>query len=124
MKHKLRNALMSESGMTTAEYAVGTVVSVSGEKEVTACNWSQRVIGVISENPAFKMNSDLEGGTYVALKGRVPVRVIGRIKKGDELIAANNGCAMLAVPHASRVFAVSLETSDNESIKLIECVIL
>ena len=27
VKHKLRNALMSESGMTTAEYAVGTIAA-------------------------------------------------------------------------------------------------
>jgi hypothetical protein len=115
---------LAEKYLTDAEYAVGTVVSVGGEKEVTACNWGQRVIGVVSENPAFKMNSNLEGGTYIALKGRVPVRVIGRIKKGDELIAANNGCAMMAVPHASHVFAIALESSDDEIIKLIECVIL
>jgi hypothetical protein len=27
VKHKLRNALMSDSGMTTAEYAVGTIAA-------------------------------------------------------------------------------------------------
>lgn len=27
MKHKLRNALISETGMTTAEYAVGTIAA-------------------------------------------------------------------------------------------------
>lgn len=27
VKHKLRNVLMSESGMTTAEYAVGTIAA-------------------------------------------------------------------------------------------------
>lgn len=27
VKHKFRNALMSESGMTTAEYAVGTIAA-------------------------------------------------------------------------------------------------
>jgi hypothetical protein len=115
---------LAEKYLADVDYEVGTVLSVGGEKEVTACNWGQRAIGVVSENPAFKMNSELEGGTYVALKGRVPVKIIGRVKKGDELIAANNGCAMIAVPHASRVFAVALETSDDESIKLIECVIL
>lgn len=117
---------LAEKYLTDAEYAVGTVVSVGGAKEVTACNWSRRVIGVVSENPAFKMNSDLEDGTYIALKGRVPVRVIGRIKKGDELIAANDGCAMMAdsTTHPSRVFAIALESSNNEDVKLIECVIL
>jgi len=27
VKHKLRNALISETGMTTAEYAVGTIAA-------------------------------------------------------------------------------------------------
>jgi hypothetical protein len=70
------------------------------------------------------MNKDLEGGTYVALKGRVPVKVIGRIKKGDELIAANDGCATFAVPHANGVFAVALESSDDSGVKVIEALVL
>jgi hypothetical protein len=70
------------------------------------------------------MNSELVGGTYVALKGRVPIKIIGRIKKGDELIAADNGCAMMAVPHASRVFAIALESSDDEGVKIVEALIL
>jgi len=82
---------LAEKYLPDAEYEVGTVVMIGGEKEVTACAWGKRAIGVISANPAFMMNKDLEGGTYIALKGRVPVKVVGRIKKGDELIAADNG---------------------------------
>ena len=115
---------MAEKYLADAEYAPGTVVMIGGDKEVTACTWGKRAIGVVSTNPAFKMNSELEGGTYIALKGRVPVKVIGRVKKGDELIAANDGCAMKAVPHASGVFAVALESSDDESPKTIEALVL
>jgi hypothetical protein len=115
---------LAEKYLADAEYAPGTVVMIGGEKEVTACTWGKRAIGVVSTNPAFKMNSELEGGTYIALKGRVPVKVIGRVKKGDELIAANDGCAMIAVPHASGVFAVALESSDDESPKTIEALVL
>jgi hypothetical protein len=119
-----RYADLAEKYLADAEYEVGTVVSIGGLKEVTACTWGNRAIGVVSANPAFMMNKDLEGGTYIALKGRVPVKVIGRIKKGDQLIAANNGCAMMAVPHASGVFAVALESSDDESVKTIEALVL
>jgi hypothetical protein len=70
------------------------------------------------------MNKDLEGGTYIALKGRVPVKVIGRVKKGDDLIATDGGCAMIAVPHSSGVFAVALESNDNEGVKIIEALVL
>jgi hypothetical protein len=115
---------LAEKYLADSEYEPGTVVVIGGEKEVTASTWGKRAIGAVSTNPAFMMNKDLEGGTYIALKGRVPVKVIGRIKKGDELIAANDGCAILAVPHASGVFAVALESNDDSGVKLVECIIL
>ena len=119
-----RYADLAEKYLSDTEYEAGTVVCIGGEQEITAVTWGKRAIGVISTNPAFMMNKDLEGGVYVALKGRVPVKVIGRIKKGEDLIAANNGCAMMAVPHASNVFAVALESSDDEGIKTIEALVL
>lgn len=119
-----RYADLAEKYLADQEYEPGTVVMIGGEKEVTASAWGKRAIGVVSTNPAFMMNKDLEGGTYIALKGRVPVKVIGRIHKGDELIAANNGCAEMAVPHSGKVFAVALETNDSEEIKIVECLIL
>ena len=115
---------LAEHYLADAEYAPGTVVMIGGDKEITASRWGKRAIGAVSTNPAYLMNSELVGGTPVALKGRVPVKVIGRVNKGDELIAADNGCATVAVPHASGVFAVALESSDDASIKLIEVIIL
>lgn len=115
---------LAEKYLTDKEYETGTVVAVGGDAEVRASMFGDRAIGVVSANPAFMMNKDLEGGVYVALKGRVPVKVIGRINKGDDLIAANNGCAMMAVPHASGVFAVALESSDDEGVKIIEALVL
>jgi len=115
---------LAEKYLTDQEYDTGTVVVVGGENEVTASTWGKRAIGVVSANPAFMMNRDLEGGTYIALKGRVPVKVIGSVKKGDNLIAANDGCASVAVHHSSEVFAVALESSNNTGIKLVEAVIL
>lgn len=115
---------LAEKYLADAEYEPGTVVCIGGEKEVTASSLGKRAIGVVSTNPAFMMNKDLEGGTYIALKGRVPVKVIGRIKKGDELIAANDGCASFAVTNALGVFAVALESSDDDGIKMIEALVL
>jgi len=119
-----RYADLAEKYLADAEYEPGTVMMIGGDKEVTASKWGKRAIGAVSTNPAYMMNSELEGGTYVALKGRVPVKVIGRIKKGDELIAADNGCAMMAVPHASGVFAIALESSDDAGVKIVEALIL
>ena len=69
----------------------GTVVQLGGVNEITTANGfcSTSVFGVISTQPAVRMNSD--AGTsnthpYVTLTGRVPVKVIGKVKKGDRLI--------------------------------------
>lgn len=119
-----RYADLAEKYLADKEYEVGTVMMVGGEKEITACTWGKRAIGAVSANPAYLMNEGLEGGTVVALKGRIPVKVVGSIKKGDELIASDNGCAVMAVPHANRVFAIALESNDDTGVKLVECLIL
>lgn len=114
---------LAEKYATDAVYEVGTVVSVGGDKEVTACKIGDRAIGVISANPAFLMNKDADGQA-VALKGRVPVKVVGAVKKGQRLVASSNGTAVAAVPHSSDVFGIALESSDDTGVKLIEAVIL
>jgi len=119
-----RYADLAEKYLADADYEVGTVVVIGGEKEITASGYGDRAIGAVSENPAYMMNSELVGGTYVALKGRVPVKVAGAVKKGQRLIASNNGCATVADSPSTEVFAIALESSDDIGIKLIESVIL
>lgn len=119
-----RYADLAEKYLADKDYEPGTVMVIGGEKEVTASAWGQRAIGVVSTNPAYMMNSDLEGGTYIALKGRVPCKVVGSVKKGQDLIASNNGTAVAAVPHANGVFAVALESSDDTGVKTIEVLVL
>jgi hypothetical protein len=116
---------LAEKYLPDNTYEIGTVVMIGGEKEITACTFGSRAIGAISGNPAYMMNSMLEGGVYVALKGRVPVKVTGRVKKGDRLIASEGGVAIAGQYHSnSDVFAIALESSDNIDIKVVECLIL
>lgn len=120
-----RYADLAEKYLPDENYEIGTVVKIGGEQEITAAQFGDRAIGVISENPAFMMNKDLDGGVYVALKGRVPVKVVGSIKKGDRLIASDNGYAIKATIHQhSDVFAIAIESSDNVLVKNIEALIL
>jgi len=70
------------------------------------------------------MNEGLENGTIIALKGRIPVKVVGHVKKGQRLVAAQNGTAQVAVGNNADVFAIALESSDDVNVKLVECVIL
>jgi hypothetical protein len=102
---------LAEKYLADEEYAPGTVVVVGGTAEVTACSMNTQAFGVVSTNPAYMMNSELVGGTYIALKGRVPCKVAGDIKKGDMLTAGNNGYAIKWENNVSRAFAIALEDS-------------
>jgi hypothetical protein len=72
------------------EYAPGTVVKIGGAEEITQTTeaFDNEVFGVISENPAYLMNSEAEG-LPVALTGRVKVKVIGKLAKGERLVSAD-----------------------------------
>jgi hypothetical protein len=82
-------------------YDAGTVVELGGLKEITAVidELSDKVFGVISSTAAYMMNSmagDDKTHPPVAISGRVPVKVIGKVKKGDRLVSAGNGTARAA----------------------------
>lgn len=117
---------LAEKYLSDQNYECGTVVMVGGTREVTASKFGFRAIGVVSTNPAYMMNSELAGGTYIALKGRVPVKVTGTVNKGDSLIGADNGLALSAsgIIAPNMVFAIALEDNDNGWINVIEAIIL
>ena len=76
----------------------GTVVELGGAKEICAVveELSENILGVISTKAAYLMNSGAGSDSThppVAVSGRVPVRVIGPIKKGDRLVSAGTGLA-------------------------------
>ena len=74
------------------DYEVGTVVMVGGTHEVTECNEyaSSQIAGVVSDKPAYLMNKDIdaEHPVCVGFVGRVPVKVVGHITKGDLLTSS------------------------------------
>jgi hypothetical protein len=115
---------LAEKYLADAEYLVGTVVSIGGEKEVTACTVGDRAIGIVSANPAYMMNSGLEGGTFIALKGRVPCKILGQVKKGQRLVAGSNGAAQVAYSSSPDVFAIALGSSEEAGEKIIEVLVL
>ena len=77
---------LAEYYSADVEYEPGTVLIFGGTAEVTTTTIGNdsRVAGVVTTNPAYVMNSELQGlRACVALQGRVPVKVLGIIKKGD-----------------------------------------
>ena len=75
----------------------GTVVEFGGTDEVQVCNsyMSTLVAGIVTTDPAYVMNSGIvcEFPVAIALQGRVPVKVLGPISRGDMLVSAENGYA-------------------------------
>jgi hypothetical protein len=68
------------------------IMIIGGDEEVTASTVSHdpRVIGVMSQNPAYLMNTAIDGiGSAIALTGRVPVRVKGPIARGDCVVSSD-----------------------------------
>ena len=87
---------LAENYSGDAVYEPGTVVHFGGSQEVTLCDedMCRRVAGVVSTNPAYLMNSHLQGiATPVALQGRVPCKVRGTVRLGDMMVSAGNGFA-------------------------------
>ena len=64
----------------------GTLVKFGGKKEITKTRKNDHnVFGVISTKPGVVLNKQVKNGEKVALVGKVPVRVIGKINKFDKL---------------------------------------
>jgi hypothetical protein len=109
------------------EYIPGTLVKIGGTKEVTATTkeCDTDVFGVISTDPAYMMNSEAgsdETHPYVAWCGRVPVRVVGKVKKGQRLVSSNiNGVAKAATGMEGWqcVFGRALVNKDDDGEGLI-----
>ena len=116
---------LAEIYESDSTYDVGTVMIFGGDKEVTQSTISNdtRVAGVISEDPAYLMNSDSDGQA-VALVGKVKCKVHGMIKKGDLLTTCGThpGHAQKAInPVLGSVIGKAMEdkTDPGESVILI-----
>jgi hypothetical protein len=112
---------LAEIYATDVDYSPGTVVMIGGTAEITAANAAaQYLAGVISTAPAYLMNSSAEGEA-VALVGRVPVRVVGAVNKGQAVFAADGGVA--SAEATGPIVGIALESSSNTVEKLIECLL-
>lgn len=107
------------------DYEAGTVLIFGGNKDVTvtAMFHDQRVAGVVSANPAYIMNRDCAGiKVCLALQGRVSVKVIGRVRKGDMLVtAAKPGYAIASGdPKIGSVIGKALSIKDTPDEGIVE----
>ena len=118
---------LAEMYLADKDYDFGTVVKIGGSAEVTeTTEWADLdVFGVVSQNPAYLMNSEADG-VPVALAGRVPVKVVGAVKKGDRLISSSVPGHAEAVTQDYDYEAVigrSLEDKDDIDKGIVEAVV-
>ena len=123
-----RYADLAENYLADEAYVPGTVVKIGGDAEITQTTRHADidVFGVISTNPAYLMNADAPG-LPVALQGRVPVRVIGRVRKGERLTTSDVpgvawGVAEDDVP-LQAIIGRALQDKDDGGESIIEAVV-
>lgn len=120
------NADIAEYYLADEYYLPGTVLSVGGDKEVTVATEDSIVMGVVSTEPSILLNRKLEEeplATKVALCGRVPVKVTGKIKKGQGIKMSSLTGVGTVSENKNDYFAIALESSDDEGVKLIESIL-
>ena len=107
------------------QYPKGTLVQFGGNKEITIA--TDDVNAVITSEPGFILNSQMPNGQAIALCGRVPVRVIGKVNKFDYLTLSElPGVAKVLEDDeysVMNVVARALESKDSDEEGLVLCVV-
>ncbi len=112
-------------------YEPGTVVELGGSAEITAVKYelSEDVFGVISDNMAFLMNNgagDNDTHPAVAMTGRVRVKTLGTVRKGQRLVSAGEGYARAAENEEATAFNVigrALEDKTTSDFGTVEAIV-
>jgi hypothetical protein len=121
---------LAENYLADSAYEPGTVVVFGGSAEITTTTQMAdvSVAGAISTKPAHLMNSGLNEGIALALRGRIPLKLVGPVYKGELLVTSTvAGYAMSVGKNSSyghAIFAKSLTTDLSDGPKVIEAVIL
>ena len=113
---------LGEKYLGDCDLEPGTLVQFGGDKEITAAK--DKVNAIVSTR-AFDLNHDLEGGTIIALCGRVPTKVIGKVKKFDDIVLSKIpgvGRSKKWYDFFKKPIGKALESNDEVNIKLVECV--
>lgn len=119
---------IAERYASDKEYSSGTVMMFGGSAEVTVCTEinSSRVAGIVTTDPAQVLNSELENSVAIALVGRVPCRVVGKISKGDLLVPGELiGTAISTIfPKPGALIGKALQDYDSDDIGTIEVMVV
>ena len=110
---------LGERYLADKEYEPGTLVKFGGDKEITIADDE---VNAIVSTKAFDLNAGLKDGTVIALCGRVPTKVKGKIQKFDKIMLSETAGVACKWDGKSRTIGRALESNEDEGIKLVECV--
>ena len=122
---------LAERFEADSTYDAGTVVELGGSKEITAVQYdlSDDVFGVVSEKAGYIMNA-MAGSDVthpaIAMSGRIPVKVIGKVRKGQRLVSAGNGVARAAEKTELTAFNVigrALANKTDDGLGTVEAIV-
>jgi hypothetical protein len=122
-----RYADLAERYEADAIYEAGVVLGIGGDKEVTLYQPGMPLAGAVSVKPGYRMNDKDYGNDnsieakmnpFVALKGRIPVKINGSAKKGQWIVADKDGKGR-AVDYGSdvnkhEIIGVALSNGEGE----------
>jgi hypothetical protein len=119
---------LAEMYAADSDYEPGTVVEFGGVNEITASSTDHSILvaGIISTNPSYLMNSAQAGehALPVALTGRAPCRVVGKINRGARLTTSSiTGVATvldIAKYQPGCIIGKALEDYDSDKVGIIE----
>lgn len=106
----------------------GDIVKIGGEKEITKTDSfaDEDVFGIVSTDPAYLMNSGAKGYA-IALAGRLPCKVTGKVKKGQRLVSDISEGVARAVDNKSfkklstlAIIGRALGDKDTDGLGLVE----
>ena len=117
---------LAEMYKSDMNYDPGTLIKFGGEKEITISD-GKVANAIVTSKPGFVLNSltgfesDIMLG--IALVGRVPVKIVGPVKKFDRIVVSNVlGCGEVAVSSIfTSIIGIALESNEDPGIKLVEC---
>lgn len=122
------NADLAEYYSADKIYIPGTVLEFGGDKEVTLAGpESNKIAGVVSHEPAYVLNGNIEAEypVMIALAGRVKVKVTGWVSKGDMLVSAGKGLAKTSImnPKIGTVIGKAIENKSDTGEGYVEIMV-
>ncbi len=112
-----KNTNIAEKYESDIEYEAGTVLGFGGVTEVVKFEQGMVPAGIVSENPGFLLNSEIEG-VYIVLKGRVFCNIEGVANRGDYINASKEGKCISSKNKTELTLGICITPSSNGKVEV------